>query len=99
MRNTRVERTRRNLDLRRPAHARRKPEPALRGAGPTLKLPNPLRRTETDKAIRILIADKPGGHGDDEKAGGNQLEHRGERGVGPEIDARIAALPGGVPGK
>ena len=41
MRNTRVERTRRNLELRRP----------------TLKPPDPLRTTETDKAIRILIAD------------------------------------------
>jgi two-component system, NarL family, response regulator LiaR len=57
MRNTRVERTRRNLDLRRPAHARPKPESTLRGAGRAPKLPNPLRRTETDKAIRILIAD------------------------------------------
>ena len=47
MRSTRVERTRRNVDLRRPAHAPRKPEPALRGAGPT----------ENDKAIRVLIAD------------------------------------------
>jgi YesN/AraC family two-component response regulator len=44
MRNTRVERTRRNLDLRRPAHAPPQPE-------------STLRRTETDKAIRILIAD------------------------------------------
>jgi len=57
MKNTRVERTRRNLDLRRAAHAPPKPESTLRGAGRAPKLPNPLRRTETDKAIRILIAD------------------------------------------
>ena len=57
MSNCRVERTRRNLDLRRPAHAPPKPEPTLRGAGRALKLPDPLRPTETDKTIRILIAD------------------------------------------
>ena len=57
MSNSRVERTRRNLDLRRPAHAPPKPEPTLRGAGRALKLPDPLRPTETDKTIRILIAD------------------------------------------
>jgi DNA-binding NarL/FixJ family response regulator len=57
MRNTRVERTRRNLDLRRPAHAPRKPEPTLRGAGRAQQLPDPLRTTENDKAIRVLIAD------------------------------------------
>ena len=57
MRKTRVERTLRNFDLRRPAHAPRKPEPTLRGAGRPLKPPDPLRTTETDNAIRILIAD------------------------------------------
>jgi NarL family two-component system response regulator LiaR len=57
MRNTRVERTRRNLDLRRTGRAPSKPEPTLRGAGRAPKLPNPLRPTETDNAIRILIAD------------------------------------------
>ena len=57
MRNTRVERTRRNVDLRRPAHAPRKPEPALRGPRRAQQLPDPLRTMENDKAIRILIAD------------------------------------------
>ena len=63
MSNCRVERTRRNLDLRRSAHAPHEPEPALRGAGPTLrgagrvlKLPDSLPPTETDRTIRILIA-------------------------------------------
>ena len=48
MRNTRVERTHRNLDLRRVARGPREAERALR-------VPDPLR--PTDKAIRILIAD------------------------------------------
>jgi len=46
MRKTRAERTLRNFDLRRPAHAPRKPEPTLRGAGRPLKPPDPLRTTE-----------------------------------------------------
>jgi DNA-binding NarL/FixJ family response regulator len=57
MRNTRVERTRRNLDLRRPAHAPPKLESTLRGAGRAPKLPDTLRQTDTHQAIRILIAD------------------------------------------
>ncbi len=55
--NPRVERTRRTRDLRRVAHAPYHPEPTLRGAGRTLKLPDPRRPMENDKAIRILIAD------------------------------------------
>ncbi len=64
--------------------------------------PDDPHQRRRDVAIGILIADKSGSYGEDEETGGDQLEQAGKNWMGEppaEIDARITAGSGGMPGK